>query len=75
MLPNGFVGNFSIWSGKMVIDFNVNCGLLIGDAISQHPLIDDAINRHPLIGYTLNPVFPYRGMCVCVFGAFSITEF
>ena len=69
--------------GEMVINFNVDCGLLIGDAVSRRSLIGNAINWHPLIGYAINPVFPYRCMCalgcvcvcVSVFGAFSIPEF
>ena len=49
----------------MIINFNVNCGFLTGDAMSRCPLIGDAINWCPLIGYSLNSVFPYLGMCAC----------
>ena len=64
-----------------VIDFNIDCRVLIGDAISRRPLIGDAVNWHPLIGYAINLVFPYQCACtfvcvwMCVFCAFSIPEF
>ena len=51
----GFVAIF-IWYNDMVIDFNVDCRLLIGDTISWCPLFDNTVSWCHLVGDAINCV-------------------